>query len=73
MATWGSGQPVIALGSDIACITQASQKPGVAYHDPLIDGAPGHGESQNSGQPRNLAAAYEGALATGNALTGEAR
>ncbi len=30
MATWGSGKPVIALGSDIDCIPQASQKPGVA-------------------------------------------
>ena len=29
MATWGSGKPVIALGSDIDCIPQASQKPGV--------------------------------------------
>ena len=41
MATWGSGKPVIALGSDIDGIPQASQKPGVAYHDPLIEGAPG--------------------------------
>ena len=31
MATWGSGKPVIALGSDIDGIPQASQKPGVAY------------------------------------------
>jgi len=43
VATWGSGKPVIALGSDIDCIPQASQKPGVAYHDPLVEGAPGHG------------------------------
>src|SRR5580693_6555463 len=28
-ATWGSGKPVIALGSDIDDIPQASQKPGV--------------------------------------------
>ena len=27
MASWGSGEPVIALGSDIDCIPQASQKP----------------------------------------------
>src|SRR6185295_5383765 len=40
IATWGSGKPVIALGSDVDCIPQASQKPGVAYHDPLIEGAP---------------------------------
>jgi aminobenzoyl-glutamate utilization protein B len=57
MATWGSGKPVIALGSDIDCIPQASQKPGVAFHDPLIEGAPGHGEGHNSGVPLNIAAA----------------
>ena len=46
---WGSGKPVIALGSDIDGIPQASQKPGVAYHEPMIEGAPGHGEGHNSG------------------------
>ena len=40
IATWGQGKPVIALGSDIDDIPQASQKPGVAYHDPIIEGAP---------------------------------
>ena len=50
MATWGSGSPVIALGSDIDCIPKASQKPGVAFRAPMIDGAPGHGEGHNSGQ-----------------------
>src|ERR1041384_8700316 len=39
IASWGTGKPVIALGSDVDCIPQASQKPGVAYHDPLIEGA----------------------------------
>jgi aminobenzoyl-glutamate utilization protein B len=57
MASWGSGKPVIALGSDIDGIPQASQKPGVAYHDPLNDGAPGHGEGHNSGQAVNVTAA----------------
>src|SRR6266404_8552856 len=57
MASWGSGKPVIALGSDIDCIPQASQKPGVAYHDPMIEGAPGHGEGHNSGMPLNIIAA----------------
>ncbi len=57
VATWGSGKPVIALGSDIDDIPQASQKPGVAYHDPLIEGAPGHGEGHNSGMPLNILAA----------------
>jgi aminobenzoyl-glutamate utilization protein B len=56
MATWGSGKPVIAIGSDIDCIPQASQKPGVAYHDPMIEGAPGHGEGHNSGVPLNITA-----------------
>ena len=57
MASWGSGKPVIALGSDIDDIPQASQKPGVAYHEPIIDGAPGHGEGHNSGMPLQIAAA----------------
>lgn len=57
VASWGSGKPVIALGSDIDGIPQASQKPGVAYHDPLITGAPGHGEGHNSGVPLNITAA----------------
>ena len=57
VATWGQGKPVIALGSDIDDIPQASQKPGVAYHDPLIEGAPGHGEGHNSGMPLNIIAA----------------
>jgi aminobenzoyl-glutamate utilization protein B len=57
VATWGSGKPVIALGSDIDCIPQASQKPGVAYHDPVLPGAPGHGEGHNSGVPLNITAA----------------
>src|SRR5262245_60887442 len=57
MATWGSGKPVLALGSDIDGIPQASQKPGVAYHAPMIDGAPGHGEGHNSGVPLNITAA----------------
>ena len=57
MATWGSGKPVIALGSDIDGIPQSSQKPGVAWHDPLIPGAPGHGEGHNSGLAVNITAA----------------
>jgi aminobenzoyl-glutamate utilization protein B len=57
VATWGSGKPVIALGSDIDGIPQASQKPGVAWHEPMIEGAPGHGEGHNSGQALNITAA----------------
>ncbi|HWJ22992.1 MAG TPA: amidohydrolase, partial [Gemmatimonadaceae bacterium] len=57
VARWGSGKPVISLGSDIDDIPQAGQKPGVAYKDPLVAGAPGHGEGHNSGMPLNIAAA----------------
>ena len=57
VARWGSGRPVIALGSDLDCIPKASQKPGVAYHDPIVPGAPGHGEGHNSGQAVNVTAA----------------
>jgi len=57
VATYGSGKPVIALGSDIDGIPQSSQKPGVAYHDPIIEGAPGHGEGHNTGMPLNIIAA----------------
>ena len=56
IARWsfGTGKPVIAIGSDVDCIPKASQKPGVAYHDPIIEGAPGHGEGHNSGQALNI-------------------
>ena len=56
-ARWGSGSPVIAFGSDLDCIPKANQKPGVAYHDPIVPGAPGHGEGHNSGQAVNVTAA----------------
>ena len=36
VARWGSGKPVISLGSDIDDIPQAGQKPGVGYKDPII-------------------------------------
>jgi aminobenzoyl-glutamate utilization protein B len=66
VATWsagstgsagGNGKPVIGFISDVDCIPRASQKPGVAYHDPIVDGAPGHGEGHNSGLAVNVTAA----------------
>jgi aminobenzoyl-glutamate utilization protein B len=57
VATWGSGKPVISFGSDIDCIPKASQTPGVAWHEPLIENAPGHGEGHNSGLAVNVTAA----------------
>jgi aminobenzoyl-glutamate utilization protein B len=56
-ATWGSGKPVIALGSDVDGIPKSSQMPGVTYRQPMIEGAPGHGEGHNSGQAVNITAA----------------
>src|SRR5438445_11150832 len=57
VATYGSGKPMIAYITDLDCIPKASQKPGVAYRDPLVEGAPGHGEGHNSGQAVNIVAA----------------
>jgi aminobenzoyl-glutamate utilization protein B len=58
-ARWsnGTGEPVIALGSDVDGIPQSNQKPGVAYRDPILAMAPGHGEGHNSGQAVNIAGA----------------
>jgi aminobenzoyl-glutamate utilization protein B len=58
-ATWtnGAGGPVIGLGSDLDCIPKASQMPGIPWRDPMVEGAPGHGEGHNSGQAVNIVAA----------------
>jgi len=56
-AVYGSGKPVIAFITDIDCIPRASQKPGVAWHEPILEGAPGHGEGHNSGMAVNITAA----------------
>jgi aminobenzoyl-glutamate utilization protein B len=57
VATWGSGKPVITLGTDIDGIPQASQQPGVACRAPLVPGAPGHGEGHNAGMSVIITAA----------------
>jgi aminobenzoyl-glutamate utilization protein B len=57
VASYGSGKPVIAFITDVDCIPRASQKPGVAYHSPIVEGAPGHGEGHNSGMAVNVTAA----------------
>jgi aminobenzoyl-glutamate utilization protein B len=58
-ARWshGTGEPVIAMGSDVDGIPQSNQKPGVGYRDPIIPMAPGHGEGHNSGQAVNIVGA----------------
>ena len=49
--------PVIAIGSDIDGVPKTSQKPGIPWREPLVEGAPGHGEGHNSGIPLNIVAA----------------
>ena len=44
VASWGKGKPVIGFMADIDGLPETSQKPSVAYHDPLIKGGPSHGE-----------------------------
>lgn len=57
VASWGSGRPVIGIMGDIDGLPETSQKPGVAYHDPLISGGPGHGEGHNSAPAVDVVAA----------------
>lgn len=57
VATWGSGKPVIAIGSDVDGLLETNQKPGVVRHEPFVEGAPGHGEGHNSGIPLSITAA----------------
>lgn len=57
VATWGSGRPVISLGSDIDGLPQTSQWPGIACHSEVAPEAPGHGEGHNSGLAVNITAA----------------
>jgi aminobenzoyl-glutamate utilization protein B len=56
-ATWGTGGPLIALGSDIDDLLGVSQIPGIPNVKPMVVGAPGHGEGHNSGMPLMIAAA----------------
>lgn len=57
-AIWANGDgPTIGLGSDIDALLGLSQLPGSAQIQPLVIGAPGHGEGHNSGMPAMVAAA----------------
>ena len=57
VATWGSGKPVIGFMGDIDALPETSQRPGVAYQDPLIPMGPGHGEGHNSASAVDIVAA----------------
>ncbi len=60
VARWVSpagAKPEISMGSDVDGIPQSNNKPGTGFFEPLIAGAPGHGEGHNTGQSVNIAAA----------------
>ena len=57
VARWGSGAPVIGFMGDIDGLPETSQKPGVPWREPLVDGGPGHGEGHNSTPAVDLVAA----------------
>ncbi|HUG39928.1 MAG TPA: amidohydrolase [Longimicrobiales bacterium] len=57
VAEWGRGGAVIGIMGDIDGLPETSQKPGVAYHDPLVPGGPGHGEGHNSAPAVDVVAA----------------
>jgi aminobenzoyl-glutamate utilization protein B len=44
-ATWGSGNPVIAIVTEMDALPEGSQTPGSIPRKPLVDGAPGHMEA----------------------------
>src|ERR1043166_8739343 len=46
-AKWGSGNPVIAIATEMDCLPEGSQTPGSIARKPLVDGAPGHMEGHN--------------------------
>jgi len=54
---WGSGRPVIALGTDIDGLPTTNQTPGVVTRKELVPGGPGHGKGHNAGQALVITAA----------------
>jgi len=58
VAKWGSGRPIIAMGTDIDGLPTTNQTPGVVTRKELVPGAPGHGEGHNAGQALILTAAF---------------
>ena len=46
-ATWGSGNPVIAIVTEMDALPEGSQTPGSIPRKPLVEGAPGHMEGHN--------------------------
>ncbi len=57
VARYGSGHPIIALGTDIDGLPSTNQTPGVVTRKEMVPGAPGHGEGHNAGQALIMTAA----------------
>jgi aminobenzoyl-glutamate utilization protein B len=57
MARYGSGHPIIALGTDVDGLPTTNQTPGVVTRKELVAGAPGHGEGHNAGHALVITAA----------------
>src|SRR5215470_17797874 len=47
-AQWGSGRPLILIGTEVDALPEGSQTPGVIDRKPLVEGAPGHMEGHNT-------------------------
>ncbi len=63
-ATFGSGQPVIAMHTEYDSNPDNSQASGIAEPTPIVEGAPGHCEGHNV----NAAVLVTGALAVARAI-----
>lgn len=57
MATWGSGRPVVGLMMEYDALPSLSQKGMAPTHEPVVEGAPGHGCGHNQQGPAVNAAA----------------
>ncbi len=57
VATYGSGKPVIGIMGEFDALPGLSQKARIPQHDPLIEGAPGHGCGHNTMGTAAVAAA----------------
>jgi aminobenzoyl-glutamate utilization protein B len=58
LATYGSGRPVIAVHVEYDALPGGSQAPGVADHEPIVAGAPGHAEGHNTNAALWIGAAF---------------
>jgi aminobenzoyl-glutamate utilization protein B len=58
LATYGSGQPVIAVHTEYDALPGVSQAPGVTERKQVVPGAPGHAEGHNCGSALAMGALF---------------